>query len=153
MRVEIRAARAEDAAEIARLAKRSLPEAWSEDALCQVLARPDYRGLVAEIGDLPERLVGYAIGQRVLDEIDIQSVAVEPEWRRSGLGRKLVEWLLARARAEGAVRASLEVRRANAAARLLYEGLGFQAEGVRPRYYSDGDDALLLGVCLGRAER
>jgi N6-L-threonylcarbamoyladenine synthase len=140
MRVEIRSARAEDAAEIARVAKRTLSEAWSEDALRAVLERPEW-------------IVGYAIGQRVLDEIEIQTIAVEPEWRRSGLGRKLVEWMLARARAEGAVRAALEVRRSNAAARLLYEGLGFQAEGVRPRYYSDGDDALLLGASLGRAER
>lgn len=153
MRVEIRSARTEDAAEIARVAKRTMPEAWSEDALRAVLERPEYRGLVAGIGDQPDRIVGYAIGRRVLDEIEIQSIAVEPEWRRSGLGRKLVEWMLARARSEGAVRAALEVRRSNAAARLLYEGLGFQAEGVRPRYYSDGDDALLLGASLGRAER
>ena len=53
--------------------------------------------------------------------------------------------VLAKAREEGAVRATLEVRRSNESARALYERLGFQVEAIRPDYYTNPrEDALIL---------
>jgi len=67
--------------------------------------------------------------------------------RRNGLGRDLLRFLLAEARAAGAIRLLLEVRTGNGAARALYRGLGFQEEGLRRRYYRDPvEDAVLMSL-------
>ena len=60
----------------------------------------------------------------------------------------LVVALLERLRGQGARRVSLEVRSRNAPAIALYRSLGFENEGVRPKYYRDGEDALVLGAAL-----
>ena len=80
----------------------------------------------------------------VVDELQITAVAVHPDHRRRGLARQLLEALLRLGREAGAKRATLEVSSANAAARALYVGLGFQEVGCRSGYYRNGDDALIL---------
>jgi ribosomal-protein-alanine N-acetyltransferase len=65
--------------------------------------------------------------------------------RRRGLARGLLRHVFAVAAAAGASSATLEVRESNAAARALYEGLGFTVEGVRRNYYqAPREDALVL---------
>jgi [ribosomal protein S18]-alanine N-acetyltransferase len=79
------------------------------------------------------------------DELHINNLAVRPECRRRGYARALLGRLWADAAADGAIRATLEVRRSNLAARQLYEGLGFRIAGVRKDYYSEPvEDALIL---------
>lgn len=81
----------------------------------------------------------------VFEEAHITNVAVDPLYRRQGLGRQLMEILLARAREKGAERVLLEVRPSNLAAINLYRALGFLPGGVRRGYYTDNqEDALLL---------
>jgi ribosomal-protein-alanine N-acetyltransferase len=81
----------------------------------------------------------------VLDEVHINNVAVRPECRGQGVGRALLEWVLGRGATLGAHQATLEVRRSNAAALKLYEGLGFTVRGTRKNYYtSPVEDALIL---------
>ena len=73
---------------------------------------------------------------------------VEPDFRRRGVGRALVEALLDELRGEGVTRVFLEVRGSNLPAHKLYAACGFAASGRRTRYYSDGEDALVLGAAL-----
>ena len=73
---------------------------------------------------------------------------MQKDARGRGLGRALVVALLERLRGQGARRVSLEVRSRNAPAIALYRSLGFENEGVRPKYYRDGEDALVLGAAL-----
>ena len=81
----------------------------------------------------------------VLDEIHINNVAVRPECRGEGVGRALLEFVLRLGAGLGARRATLEVRRSNAAALKLYERLGFTVAGVRKNYYANPvEDALIL---------
>ena len=92
---------------------------------------------------------GHAIGfcsfWRVLDELHINNLAVLPEFRRAGVGSALLTRALEEGLARGARRATLEVRRSNAAARQLYERFGFTVAGVREDYYTHPDeDALVL---------
>ena len=106
--------------------------------------------------DAPQRLTlvaeevagdtrGFAIARCGLDEWEIENVVVALQHRRRGIGRKLVEEILHAARSAEVRAVLLEVRESNAAARHLYERLGFVDAGRRPGYYRDpAEDALLL---------
>lgn len=80
----------------------------------------------------------------MVDEAHIATIATHPEWRGCGLGQWLMLALLDAAVRRGAVTATLEVRIGNLPARALYEKLGFQVTGHRPRYYRDGEDGLIM---------
>jgi ribosomal-protein-alanine N-acetyltransferase len=90
-------------------------------------------------------LVGYAAALIAYDEIHLLSVAVEPVRRRQGLGREIIDAVMAAGRARGSERVILEVREGNTAARSFYRVLGFREIGRRRGYYSDtGEDAILM---------
>lgn len=97
--------------------------------------------LVACVGD---EVVGAAFGLVQVDEGHVIDLAVAPLRRRHGVGRRLLRSLVAELRARDARAITLEVRTSNLAALSLYRGEGFEVEGRRPRYYPDGEDALLL---------
>ncbi|MFI5178882.1 MAG: ribosomal protein S18-alanine N-acetyltransferase [Vicinamibacterales bacterium] len=91
------------------------------------------------------RAIGFCSYWRVLDELHINNLAVLPEYRRTGTASALLARVLAEGTEQGAQRATLEVRRSNAVALLLYERFGFAVAGVRRGYYSSPvEDALIL---------
>ena len=91
------------------------------------------------------RVVGFCSFWRVLDELHINNLAVLPDVRREGIASALLARVLQEGASLGARRATLEVRRSNEPARLLYERFGFSIAGVRRAYYSDPiEDALIL---------
>lgn len=95
--------------------------------------------------DATGRVVGFCSFWRVLDELHINNLAVLPEVRRTGAGTALLTYVLDYGAGLGARRATLEVRRSNEAARLLYERFGFTVAGVRHGYYTKPvEDALVL---------
>jgi ribosomal-protein-alanine N-acetyltransferase len=80
---------------------------------------------------------------------ELESVAVAPSARRSGIGRALCARVLDWCRNHGATEVMLEVRASSAGAIALYLGLGFIAAGRRPRYYCDPeDDAVVMRLSL-----
>jgi ribosomal-protein-alanine N-acetyltransferase len=89
--------------------------------------------------------VGFCSVWRVLDELHINNLAVLPGSRRAGVATALLERVLEHGAASGARRATLEVRRSNDPARLLYERFGFTVAGIRRAYYTKPvEDALVL---------
>lgn len=101
------------------------------------------RFFVAEQG-VPAEIVGYVGGWLILDELHILSVAVRPDLRQRGIALALLDRLF-QAGAVPVMKASLEVRRSNAAARAIYERIGFRRVGVRRGYYSEPqEDAVLM---------
>ena len=91
----------------------------------------------------PRALEAMATGSVIFDELHVSVVAVLPERRRQGLGRRVMEALVRQGRLLGCPRATLEVAEANWAARNLYAALGFRTAGRRRSYYRNGDDALI----------
>lgn len=91
---------------------------------------------------------GFLLAWEVADEAHLIDVIVAPTARRQGLGRALLETLLAHARARELRVVLLEVRRDNQPAQRLYARLGFEEVGERKAYYPDGEDALLLRLAL-----
>lgn len=90
------------------------------------------------------QLIGLACTWAILDEAHVTLVAVDPRFRHQGLGQLLLYTLLVLARQRELEWATLEVRSSNQAAIKLYEKFGFESVGTRPKYYADGEDALIL---------
>lgn len=88
--------------------------------------------------------IAFLLAWHVADEFELLDVATAETARRRGLGRALLAELVSEARSLAASAIYLEVRPSNAAALALYLGAGFSEVGRRPRYYPDGEDALLL---------
>lgn len=116
-------------------------EAWTrrqvEDALllgnCHyLLAGPD--GNVPGEGD---PVAGFSLSRLGYEEEELLLFAVAPEFRRSGIGRRMLARFDQAARARGAKRLLLEMRRGNPA-EILYRGHGFVQIGLRPNYYRAG---------------
>ena len=128
---------------LANLAARG-PGRWSQDALAEELARERSWLLVARA----QTMLGFCVGWRIEEASELLLVIVEAHARRRGVGRALLRALMDAARAQGCAWMDLEVARRNEAARALYESEGFALQGRRPRYYRDGDDALLLRSAL-----
>jgi ribosomal-protein-alanine N-acetyltransferase len=98
--------------------------------------------IVARCGD---QIAGFAGMWLLVDEAHVTTFATRPEWRRQGIGERLLLALLDLSAARGAHEATLEVRPSNMPARRLYEKYGFKVVGTRTRYYSDNnEDALIM---------
>lgn len=90
-------------------------------------------------------VVGFCSCWRVVDELHINNLAVAPRHRRTGVATALLGRVLREGGRLGAVRATLEVRRSNEAARCLYERFGFTVAGVRRGYYTKPvEDAIVF---------
>lgn len=125
--------------------RRSFPRPWSGASFEREFALGWSTLEVAEeAGTTRPHVVGYACAWNVADEVHLMNVAVHPGRRRRGVGRLLVERVLATARGRDARAVLLEVRSGNAAARRLYADVGFRQIAVRRSYYGPGQDALVL---------
>lgn len=94
-------------------------------------------------------LRGFAIFWLVADEVHVLNVATHVSSRRKGLGRQLMEEVIALGRSRKSRLATLEVRRSNVAAITLYSRVGFRTVGLRPAYYGDNqEDAVIMNMDL-----
>jgi [ribosomal protein S18]-alanine N-acetyltransferase len=119
------------------------PPPWSAADFAGFLADP-LAFLLVE-GD-----AGFLLGRAVAGEAELLTLAVAPDARRRGLGRKLVARFLYQARLRGADRAFLEVAASNRAAIALYESAGFAVAGMRRGYYADPDGSCIDALVLAR---
>jgi [ribosomal protein S18]-alanine N-acetyltransferase len=120
------------------------PRPWSKAEFESLLASPMVFLLTESDGFLLARVAA--------DEAELLTLAVAPQERRKGIGRRLVGRFLAAAGSRGAARAFLEVSAENPAAILLYLGMGFVEAGRRTGYFQGADgqsaDALVLSFNL-----
>ena len=126
---------------VADIERACFADPWTEDGLREELDNACARFLTAV--DSGGAVAGYIGCHTVLDEGYIANVAVAPAFRRRGIGRALVQALLARS--DDLAFVTLEVRASNAPAIALYAGCGFVPAGTRRRFYSHPtEDALLM---------
>ena len=121
----------------------NLPHPWCATVWREELQSPFSRYLVLE--EEEDGISGQIGIKHIADELHIMTIVVRPERQRRGHARTLVQTALAEYPDVRMV--YLEVRPGNAAARALYESLGFFETGIRPRYYGD-EDALLMTLDL-----
>ena len=128
--------------QVAQLEKLCFSAPWSENSISSELTNPLSCWLVALDGD---RVAGYVGSQTVLDESDMMNIAVDPQYRRQGIARALVEELVKCLARKESRCLTLEVRASNAGAIALYGKLGFVQVGLRKNYYRNPrEDAMIL---------
>lgn len=128
---------------LAALERICFSDPWSENAFRAELGNPGARFMVAQ--DSAGMLLGYLGLHYVLDEGYIANIAVDPLFRRQGIGSALLEDAADFARQAGLAFLTLEVRKSNLGAQALYREHGFCPVGVRKNYYRDpAEDALLM---------
>ena len=91
-----------------------------------------------------EKIVGYMGMYQTLDEGNITNVAVLPEYRRQGIANSLIAEFIKLAQERALAFLTLEVRKSNLGAIKLYEQNGFVSVGIRPKYYNNKEDAILM---------
>lgn len=92
-----------------------------------------------------KKIVAMIVSWLILDELHVATIATHPDFRRQGIGKKLLLYALQSAREEGVVRSFLEVRESNKIAFQMYKNFGFVEDGRRKEYYKDnGEDAILM---------
>lgn len=132
----------EHTAEVAALEAACFRDPWSLRAFESEVVNPLSLWIVAEDDG---KVVGYIGSQSVLGQADIMNVAVDPNYRRQGIGRGLVLALVDELKKNDVSIAMLEVRVSNTPAITLYEELGFMKVGCRKNYYfNPKEDAYIM---------
>ncbi len=150
---KVRLASPADAESLAAIDASVNTHPWNKRQFAVICSCGDLQKQCAMVVEEDGRIDGFLVFSQVLDEASIYSVGVNSAQQGKGLGRLLLQTALLRMREAGAVRCLLEVRQSNVVARRLYEGNGFNLDGIRKRYYpTEGgrEDALLMSRHLKR---
>ncbi len=124
----------------------SLP--WPEKSFqFELTQNPSTLAIVNELippGAMPI-IIGMVVVWIMIDEAHIATIAIHPQFRGHGIGKKLLAETLRQSIQHGAVLATLEVREHNIIAQQMYQKFGFEIVGRRLKYYQDNnEDAVLM---------
>lgn len=122
------------------------PDPWTEAQMAEELSFEGARLFVVRQGDA---IAGLAAFQLAADEASLNTVTIDPAFRRQGAARALLCGALEALKTEGAAMCFLEVRSRNAPALALYDALGFSRAGLRKRFFTNPpDDAIVMNKLL-----
>ncbi len=133
-----------------KIEESSFTNPWPKNLLLSELNNPfSYPFTLNIFYDRKEIVVGYTIFWVISGQSHLLNIAVHPDYRRMGFGRKLMDFIIASSVEFGVREILLEVRKSNISAQSLYKSVGFNIVGVRKGYYSDNkEDAILMTMFL-----
>lgn len=94
---------------------------------------------------------GFALGRIAGPEVELLTIAVDPDHRRLGIAQKLLEQFEATAQTKQAEEVFLEVAETNLAAIGLYQSVGFRKIGARKGYYSSPTNGRITALIMGKS--
>ena len=142
-KIRVRIAKSSDLDDIYELDVQTFAMPWSKEALSYDILENDNAFVI--VAEYEGEFAGYADIWTVLDEADLNSIAVRVDFRRKGIGDAIMLAMTEMLSASGVATINLEVRVSNMPAIKLYKKYGFKECGVRPGYYLDnGEDALIM---------
>lgn len=142
-KIRVRIAKSSDLDDIYELDVQTFAMPWSKEALSYDILENDNAFVI--VAEYEGEFAGYADIWTVLDEADLNSIAVRVDFRRKGIGDAIMLAMTEMLPANGVATINLEVRVSNMPAIKLYKKYGFNECGVRPGYYLDnGEDALIM---------
>lgn len=129
--------------QVVEIERQSFPTPWSAVAFRQEIESNDLAYYIVALEN--DNVIGYAGMWIILDEGHVTTLAVNPLYRKQGIGESLLIKLIQEARRRFCLRMTLEARPTNYHALHLYEKRGFVSYGLRPGYYTDtGEDAVIM---------
>jgi [ribosomal protein S18]-alanine N-acetyltransferase len=145
MNIVIRKMTVEDVPAVVKLDRISFNLPWPERSFRYELTdNPASRCWVA---DIDGKVVAMIVVWLIVDEAHVANIATHPDYRRQGIGKRLLAHALRHIMQDGARSSFLEVRESNLAAQEMYRKFGYEATGRRRRYYRDNDeDAILMNL-------
>lgn len=139
-------ARLADVDQIFALERVSFPMPWRREFFeSELHAEGRYNRVIRE----GRTVIGYCFSMYYLDEMHVNKIAVADPYRRRGLARLLMDDVLEFARRAPIHSITLEVRESNEPAQAFYRSLHFESRYRRPRYYPDGEAAVVMALDLG----
>lgn len=146
VRVHIRWMIRRDMPEVLGIEQASFQPAWREEEFLRVLRQRNCIGMIAE---LDERVVGFMIYELHKHKLQILNFAVHPEFRRAGVGSRMIAKLVGKLSPQRRSKILLYVRETNLSAQLFYRSRGFKAIEVAREYYEDsGEDAFVMNYVV-----
>lgn len=139
---------------VIRVEEASFSAPWTRQAFYNELAYNQFAHYTVVVKD--QQVIGYIGMWLIINEAHITNIAIHPDYRGQGIGKKTMDYAMQQARQLGANSMTLEVRVSNHIAQRLYQKKGFAASGLRPRYYTDNqEDAMIMwaGLNGGSDER
>lgn len=130
-----------DIDEVLEISNVSFSSPWSRLSYEQELNNSLAKYFVAKIDN---KVVGFIGTWIIVDESHITNVAVHPNYRKLGIGSKLIDTMISYCNEKNCTSYTLEVRESNKAAISLYEKHGFIVDGIRKEYYQDNKENALL---------
>lgn len=134
-----------DLNEISNIITTEFDDFWSASTLESELKSPFSKYIVARIEN---EIVGFAGVIDTVDRLEITNIVVKKNFRKNGVGNKLLAELIKLAKENDKTEITLEVNNINFPAIKLYEKNGFKNVGFRKKYYNNTDDANIMTLKL-----
>ena len=147
--MDIRRAKTDDIADIARIEKEVFSDPWSESALLPYVCSD---GGMCYTASVDGKVIAYVIGRVIAPEGEIYRIATAPEYRRRGIAYRLLDYAVKCEKGRGLEVLFLEVRESNTPAKNLYKSYGFREVGIRKNYYKEPLENAVLMVRAHRAD-
>lgn len=145
----IRRMRESDLPGVLEIERVSFSNPWSADTFKGEIQNESISFPMVVVEQPGEKVVAYVIYWRIHDDVQINNVAVHPDYRRLGIGETMLRNIIEKLKKAGVSLISLDVRLSNSAAISFYKKLGFEVLGTRKGYYTCPDeDAYVMGLLL-----
>lgn len=147
MKIKLAPMTEDDLDAVMEIERLSFPTCWSKKLFLNELENPNSSIILAR--DESGSIIGFACFWTIVDEVHILKIAVRPRFRRQGIAKRLLAYVLESSKGKGACCLFLEVRNRNHPAIAFYKGFGFIETGTRKGYYEDtGEDAVMMELEL-----
>jgi ribosomal-protein-alanine N-acetyltransferase len=140
MNITFRHMKYSDIAQVIRMERELFSDPWSLESFLEDLRENDTS--YSFVLDLGENIIGYAVCWYYFNELHIGNFAIHPDYQGKGIGSFFLERIFNTFSDYKA--AYLEVRENNLAAIRLYKKFGFKKAYHRKRYYSNGENAIVM---------
>lgn len=136
-----------DIEQIASLEQQIFTDAWTSQGIGETYCQ---KQAFITVSEEEGRINGYCIIYYVLDEGEIARIAVDSNFRKQGIGHRLLDYTSSVCREKGVTRLLLDVRESNQGARAFYKNCGFAEDGIRKNFYENPTEhAVLMSMDIG----
>jgi ribosomal-protein-alanine N-acetyltransferase len=127
----------------------SFPNPWHEMTFRGEICNQPVSSAFVIVYKPQKKVIGYLVFWQIKEQMQINNIAIHPDFRRMGIAEAVMQKVLSEIRLERTKFVTLEVRPSNIAARYLYNKLGFDVLGIKEDYYHNPlEPALVMGKKL-----